>query len=82
MNLIAGGQQGGLDGLNAGVELLCLVGCHLDACYYLQTANKWKQAATLAKATLHPAGCTDVLSRWVDHLTSAQKVCRDSGPGS
>ena len=31
MNLIAAGK------LDEGVELLCLVGCHLDACYYLQS---------------------------------------------
>lgn len=49
MNLIAAGM------LDAGVELLCLVGCNMDACYYLQSEGLWERAALLAKATL-PVG--------------------------
>ena len=65
MNLIAAGK------LDAGVELLCLVGCHLDACYYLQSEGLWQRAALLAKATLHYAAYSEVLSRWVEHLASS-----------
>eukprot|EP00039_Didymoeca_costata_P006462 m.90445 g.90445 ORF g.90445 m.90445 type:complete len:1140 (-) comp13267_c1_seq1:899-4318(-) len=65
MNLIAAGK------LDEGVELLCLVGCHLDACYYLQSEGQWERAALLAKATLPYAACNEVLSRWVDNLSSS-----------
>lgn len=66
MNLIAAGK------LDSGVELLCLVGCHLDACYYLQSEGQWQRAAHLAKATLHPAAFSEVLSRWVEHLQTSK----------
>jgi hypothetical protein len=67
MNLIAAGK------LDEGVELLCLVGCHLDACYYLQSEGLWRRAALLSKATLHYAAYSEVLSRWVDHLSSSSR---------
>lgn len=70
MNLIAAGK------LDAGVELLCLVDCHLDACYYLQSESQWRRAALLAKATLHYAAYSEVLNRWVDHLATSQKKVR------
>ena len=62
MNLIAAGK------LDEGVELLCLVGCNLDACYYLQSEGLWHRAALLAKSTLHYAAYAEVLSRWADNL--------------
>jgi hypothetical protein len=58
---------------DAGVELLCLVGCHLDACNYLQSEGQWGRAATLAKATLHFAAYSEVLNRWVNHLATASR---------
>jgi len=67
MNLIVSGK------LDSGVELLCLVGCHLDACHYLQSEGQWERAAYLGKATLHPAAYTEVLSRWVNHLYSQDR---------
>lgn len=42
-NLIAGYN------LDAGVQLLCLVGKHADAVQYLQVYERWEEAARLAK---------------------------------
>lgn len=68
MNLIVSGK------LDSGVELLCLVGCHLDACYYLQSEGEWERAAYLGKAMLHTAAYSEVLSRWVNHLQSQDRT--------
>lgn len=43
-NMIANGE------VNEGVQLLCLIGKNLDACRYLQTYDRWTDAAWLAKA--------------------------------
>ena len=37
---------------------------------YLQTYNKWYEAAHLAKSTLSAPECHEVFMRWADHLTS------------
>lgn len=63
-SLIANGK------LTEGVQLLSLINKGLDACRYLQTYSKWYEAAWLAKATLPPSECAEVLRRWVDHLCS------------
>ncbi len=41
--LIAGGQ------LDEGINLLCLAGKNQEACRYLQTCDRWEDAAWLAK---------------------------------
>ena len=70
-NLIANGQ------LSEGVQLLCLIDKGLDACRYLQTYERWYQAAWLAKVTLDYAECSEVMKRWADHLASPQVDQKD-----
>jgi hypothetical protein len=75
MKLLGNGQ------LTAGVELLCLIGCGLDACRYLQAAGEWDAAArfelfvigvahgcSLAKTSLPVSDLLAVLSSWAEHL--------------
>lgn len=60
-----------------GTQLLCLIDKGLDACRYLQTYGEWQQSVWLAKATLSERDCSEVFTRWVDHLSSVgvnQKV--------
>jgi hypothetical protein len=47
-NLIANGA------VDEGVQLLCIIGRALDACRYLQTYERWMDAAWLAKARKIP----------------------------
>ncbi|ESO13031.1 hypothetical protein HELRODRAFT_63831 [Helobdella robusta] len=70
-NLIANGQ------LSEGIQLLCMIDKGIDACRYLQTYNKWHQAAWLAKVALSESECADVLKRWADHLASPQVDQKD-----
>ncbi|CAG5129448.1 unnamed protein product [Candidula unifasciata] len=65
-NLIASGR------LTEGVQLLCLINKSLDACRYLQTYGAWDHAVWLAKASLEPNDCAEVLKRWAEHLSSPQ----------
>ncbi|KAH9489673.1 WD repeat-containing protein 11, partial [Bulinus truncatus] len=65
-NLIASGR------LNEGVQLLCLINKGLDACRYLQTYGAWDHAVWLAKATLEPSDCLEVMKRWAEYLSSTQ----------
>ncbi|GFR86903.1 WD repeat-containing protein 11 [Elysia marginata] len=55
-----------------GVQLLCLINKGLDACRYLQTYGAWDHAAWLAKASLEPNECMEVMKRWAEHLNSPQ----------
>lgn len=60
-----------------GVELLCLIDRKLDACKYLITYGKWREAVWLAKTCLKDSECRNILCRWVEHLWNThQKVCR------
>lgn len=38
--------------LYEGVEMLCMLGMHLEACRYLETYNEWETAIWLAKVKL------------------------------
>jgi len=64
-NLIACGK------LKEGVELLCLVDKGTDACRYLQTYGAWDLSTWIAKVRLNERDCTDVMSRYCEHLTSS-----------
>jgi len=66
-NLIANGE------INEGVQLLCLIGKSFDACRYLQTYDKWIDAAWLAKISLPDVECAMILKKWVQHLQSTQQ---------
>lgn len=60
-----------------GVQLLCLIDKGLDGCRYLQTYGEWQTAAWLARATLRERDCSEVFTKWADHLASVtvnQKV--------
>ena len=64
-----------------GVQLLCLIDKGLDGCRYLQTYGEWQTAAWLAKATLSERDCSEVFTKWADHLASvavSQKVRYDT----
>eukprot|EP01114_Cavostelium_apophysatum_P016161 TRINITY_DN4543_c0_g1_i5.p1 TRINITY_DN4543_c0_g1~~TRINITY_DN4543_c0_g1_i5.p1 ORF type:complete len:1158 (+),score=259.94 TRINITY_DN4543_c0_g1_i5:107-3580(+) len=68
-NLIANGN------LDEGVQLLCLIGKSLDACRYLQSYDRWADAAWLAKVTLQENECAVVMRRWAQFLIqSGQKI--------
>lgn len=84
-NLIAHGK------VDEGVQLLCLIGKSLDACRYLQSYDRWTDAAWLAKVktkphfvtqfypqiSLNEAECRSVLRRWAQFLNGTnQKVIR------
>jgi len=71
-NLIASGR------LSEGVQLLCLIEKGADACRYLQTYGRWRDAARLAKTTLADAECVDVMRRWAEHLASPAVDRRDA----
>jgi len=71
-NLIASGR------LSEGVQLLCLIEKGADACRYLQTYGRWRDAARLAKTTLPEAECVDVMRRWAEHLASPAVDRRDA----
>ena len=53
-----------------GVQLLCLIDKGLDGCRYLQTYGEWQTAAWLARATLRERDCSEVFTKWADHLAS------------
>jgi hypothetical protein len=53
-----------------GVQLLCLIDKGLDGCRYLQTYGEWQTAAWLARATLRERDCSEVFTKWADHLSS------------
>ncbi|XP_060592291.1 WD repeat-containing protein 11-like [Ruditapes philippinarum] len=61
-HLIVAGQ------LSDGVDLLCLIGKHLDACKYLISYGKWQEAVWLAKTNLNEKECLDIIYKWADHL--------------
>lgn len=71
-NLIASGR------LSEGVQLLCLIEKGADACRYLQTYGRWRDAARLAKTTLPEYECVDVMRRWAEHLASPAVDRRDA----
>ncbi|VDO04110.1 unnamed protein product [Rodentolepis nana] len=63
-NLISNGH------LFDGVEMLCMLGMHLEACRYLETYNEWGTAIWLAKCMLSKEECEGVLRRWATHLAT------------
>ncbi|VDL92677.1 unnamed protein product [Schistocephalus solidus] len=56
--------------LHEGVELLCMLGLHVDACRYLETYNEWGTAVWLAKCALEKSDADEVMRRWAVHLAS------------
>ncbi|VDM31717.1 unnamed protein product [Hydatigera taeniaeformis] len=56
--------------LYEGVEMLCMLGMHLEACRYLETYNEWETAVWLAKCTLSKEECDGVMNRWATYLAS------------
>ncbi|KAL5111771.1 WD repeat-containing protein 11 [Taenia crassiceps] len=56
--------------LYEGVEMLCMLGMHLEACRYLETYNEWETAIWLAKCTLSKEKCDGVMNRWATYLAS------------
>jgi hypothetical protein len=69
-NLIANGA------LDEGVQLLCLIGRSLDACRYLQSYDRWNEAALLAKLTLSKRESAQVFRRWSDFLVANNQLVR------
>ena len=63
-SLIANGS------VDEGVQLLSLIGKSLDACRYLQSHDRWIEAAQLAKLTLKYDDAGHIYKKWVDHLVS------------
>lgn len=61
-HLIVAGQ------ISDGVDLLCLIGKHLDACKYLISSGKWQEAVWLAKTSLNERECLEIIYKWADHL--------------
>lgn len=66
-NLIAHGK------VDEGVQLLCLIGKSLDACRYLQSYDRWTDAAWLAKISLSEEECRSVLKRWAQFLNGTNQ---------
>lgn len=58
------------DKLLEGVEILCMLGKHLDACRYLATNNQWELAVWLAKVHLKGLEYEEIMERWAKHLSS------------
>uniref|UniRef100_A0A5K3EHR6 WD_REPEATS_REGION domain-containing protein n=2 Tax=Mesocestoides corti TaxID=53468 RepID=A0A5K3EHR6_MESCO len=56
--------------LYEGVEMLCMLGMHSEACRYLEAYNEWGTAVWLAKCMLSREECNDVMRRWAAHLAS------------
>ncbi|KAL3865120.1 hypothetical protein ACJMK2_006749 [Sinanodonta woodiana] len=54
--------------LDDGIQLLCLIDKHLDACKYLQSSGHWYRSVWLAKVTLSEDECKEVLTNWANHL--------------
>ncbi|XP_045190429.2 WD repeat-containing protein 11-like [Mercenaria mercenaria] len=69
-HLIVAGQ------LSDGVDLLCLIGKHLDACRYLISYGKWREAVWLAKTSLSERECLDIIYKWADHLWNKSQRCK------
>jgi hypothetical protein len=63
-SLIANGS------VDEGVQLLSLIGKSLDACRYLQSHDRWIEAAQLAKLTLNYDDAGHIYKKWTDHLVS------------
>jgi len=56
------------DQIAAGTQLLTLIGKGADACRYLQSYDKWTDAAWLAKVSLSDEEARQVMRRWAQHL--------------
>lgn len=65
--LIAAGK------LSDGVELLCLINKHSDACKYYMSFGMWQEAVWLAKISLSKEDSLSVMYRWVDLLWSSNE---------
>lgn len=63
-SLIANGS------VDEGVQLLSLIGKSLDACRYLQSHDRWIEAAQLAKLTLNYDDAGHIYKKWTDHLVT------------
>ncbi|EFA79763.1 hypothetical protein PPL_06582 [Heterostelium album PN500] len=66
-NLIAVGK------IDEGVQFLCLIDKVLDACRYLQGAQRWNEAAQLAKNNLSDDEVKVVYRQWAIHLATTEK---------
>ena len=61
--------------IDEGVQLLCLVGKSIDACKYLQSYDRYTDAAWLAKISLSESESADIMRRWANFLNvTNQKV--------
>ncbi|CAL8142832.1 unnamed protein product [Orchesella dallaii] len=67
-NLIACGDMDG------GLELLCLLGKHSEACKYIESSNEWHKAILLCKTTLSEKNSEETLSRYAQYLVSKKCV--------
>lgn len=67
-SLIANGS------VDEGVQLLSLIGKSLDACRYLQSHDRWVEAAQLAKLTLGYDDAGHIYKKWVEHLVSENQL--------
>ncbi|KAM7541298.1 hypothetical protein Aperf_G00000030997 [Anoplocephala perfoliata] len=56
--------------IQEGVEMLCMLGMHLEACRYLEAFNEWGTAVWLAKCKLNKEECEGVLRRWATYLAT------------
>jgi hypothetical protein len=48
----------------------------MDACTYLQSYDRWEEAAWLAKMTLPKEECAAVLKRWSSYLINTHQKVR------
>lgn len=61
-NLVSSGM------VDRGVELLCLIGSHIEACRHLQNADRWRDASWLAKIALPNNECSQIMKDWASLL--------------
>jgi hypothetical protein len=59
--------------LDEGVEILCLIGQYGIACRHLSQAGRWREACTLAKATLDEASASEIFRSWATVLHEQMK---------
>ncbi|EGC36790.1 hypothetical protein DICPUDRAFT_87252 [Dictyostelium purpureum] len=66
-NLIAVGK------LDEGVQFLCLIGKTMEACKYLQSCDRWYDAAVLSKTNLSEEEHLVIFRAWIKHLLSTKQ---------
>ncbi|XP_052771581.1 WD repeat-containing protein 11-like isoform X2 [Mya arenaria] len=59
--------------ISDGVELLCLINRRLDACKYLISYGRWREALWLAKASLSQGECLQVVCKWAEYLWNSDR---------